>query len=41
MPHGGTRPLPPLELVPERRLVFAILTNHADGWRLIRTSARP
>ncbi|MGD9740106.1 MAG: serine hydrolase domain-containing protein [Bauldia sp.] len=35
--HGGTagaghRLL--LELVPERRLAFAILTNHTDGWRL-------
>jgi CubicO group peptidase (beta-lactamase class C family) len=35
--HGGTagaghRLL--IELVPERRLAFAILTNHVDGWRL-------
>jgi CubicO group peptidase (beta-lactamase class C family) len=35
--HGGTagaghRLL--LELVPERRLAFAILTNHTEGWRL-------
>ncbi|MEP6833678.1 MAG: serine hydrolase domain-containing protein [Gemmatimonas sp.] len=35
--HGGTavaghRLL--LELVPERRLAFAVLTNHTDGWRL-------
>jgi hypothetical protein len=41
--HGGTaagghRLL--LELVPERRLAFAILTNHADGWRLVEDVER-
>lgn len=35
--HGGTagaghRLL--LEVIPERRLAFAVLTNHTDGWRL-------
>ncbi len=41
--HGGTagaghRLL--LELVPERRLAFSILTNHADGWRLVQDVER-
>ena len=41
--HGGTaganhRLL--VELVPERGLAFAILTNHADGWRLVETVER-
>ena len=41
--HGGTagaghRLL--LELVPERRLAFAVLTNHADGWRLVEEVER-
>ena len=41
--HGGTagaghRLL--LEVVPERRLAFGILTNHADGWRLVEEVER-
>jgi hypothetical protein len=43
MMHGGTagaghRLL--LEIVPERRLAFSILTNHADGWRLVEEVER-
>jgi CubicO group peptidase (beta-lactamase class C family) len=43
MAHGGTaaaghRLL--LELVPERELAFAILTNHAEGWRLVEEVER-
>jgi CubicO group peptidase (beta-lactamase class C family) len=39
--HGGTLGhCLLLELVPERRLVIAILTNHADGWRLIQDVER-
>jgi CubicO group peptidase (beta-lactamase class C family) len=36
--HGGTLNghCLLLELVPARRLAFAILTNHTDGWRLIQ-----
>jgi len=36
--HGGTLNGHCLlvELVPSRRLAFAILTNHTDGWRLIQ-----
>ena len=29
-----------VELVPERQLALAILTNHADGWRLIQDVER-
>jgi CubicO group peptidase (beta-lactamase class C family) len=41
--HGGTagaghRLL--VELVPERGLAFAILTNHTDGWRLVESVER-
>jgi CubicO group peptidase (beta-lactamase class C family) len=28
------------QLVPERRLAFAILTNHAEGWRLVQDVER-
>jgi CubicO group peptidase (beta-lactamase class C family) len=39
--HGGTLGhILLLELVPERNLAFAILTNHADGWRLIQDVER-
>lgn len=39
--HGGTLGhLSLLELVPERRLAFAILTNHSNGWRLIQDVER-
>jgi hypothetical protein len=39
--HGGTLGHTLLlELVPERNLVLAILTNHADGWRLIQDVER-
>ena len=39
--HGGTLGFTLLlELVPERNLVLAILTNHADGWRLIQDVER-
>ena len=39
--HGGTLGhCLLLELVPERNLVLAILTNHADGWRLIQDVER-
>jgi CubicO group peptidase (beta-lactamase class C family) len=36
--HGGTLNGHCLlvELVPERNLAFAILTNHSDGWRLVQ-----
>jgi CubicO group peptidase (beta-lactamase class C family) len=37
--HGGTASgglCLLLELVPDRRLAFAILTNHTNGWRLIQ-----
>jgi CubicO group peptidase (beta-lactamase class C family) len=38
MAHGGTLNGHCLlvELVPDRNLAFAILTNHTDGWRLIQ-----
>jgi CubicO group peptidase (beta-lactamase class C family) len=39
--HGGTLGFCLLlELVPERNLVLAILTNHAEGWRLIQDVER-
>ena len=39
--HGGTLGHTLLlELVPARNLVLAILTNHADGWRLIQDVER-
>jgi CubicO group peptidase (beta-lactamase class C family) len=39
--HGGTLGHTLLlELVPERRLALAILTNHSDGWRLIQDVER-
>lgn len=39
--HGGTLGhLSLLELVPERNLAFAILTNHGNGWRLIQDVER-
>lgn len=39
--HGGTLGhILLLELVPERNLAFAILTNHGDGWRLIQDVER-
>jgi CubicO group peptidase (beta-lactamase class C family) len=39
--HGGTLGhCLLLELVPERNLVLAILTNHSDGWRLIQDVER-
>ena len=39
--HGGTLGhCLLLELVPERNLVMAILTNHGDGWRLIQDVER-
>jgi CubicO group peptidase (beta-lactamase class C family) len=40
--HGGTigRHCLHLQLVPERKLAFAILTNHSDGWRLIQDLER-
>jgi CubicO group peptidase (beta-lactamase class C family) len=40
--HGGTLGghCLHLQLVPERRLAFSILTNHADGWRLIQDVER-
>ena len=40
--HGGTLGGHCLhvQLVPERRLAFAILTNHRDGWRLIQAVER-
>jgi CubicO group peptidase (beta-lactamase class C family) len=39
--HGGTLGhILLLELVPERNLAFAILTNHSDGWRLIQDVER-
>ena len=39
--HGGTLGhCLLLELVPERNLVMAILTNHSDGWRLIQDVER-
>jgi CubicO group peptidase (beta-lactamase class C family) len=39
--HGGTLGHTLLvELVPERNLVLAILTNHADGWKLIQDVER-
>lgn len=35
--HGGTLGhISLLTLVPERNMAFAILTNHANGWRLIQ-----
>ena len=40
-PHGGTLGhCLLLELVPERHLALAILTNHSDGWRLIQDVER-
>jgi len=39
--HGGTLGhILLLELVPERNFAMAILTNHADGWRLIQDVER-
>jgi CubicO group peptidase (beta-lactamase class C family) len=41
--HGGTAQADLcllLELIPERNLAFAILTNHTDGWRLIQDVER-
>jgi hypothetical protein len=40
--HGGTLGGQTLhiQLVPERNLAFVILTNHADGWRLIQDVER-
>jgi hypothetical protein len=39
--HGGTLGhILLLELVPERNLALAILTNHANGWRLIQDVER-
>jgi len=39
--HGGTLGhILLFELVPERNLAFAILTNHGDGWRLIQDVER-
>ena len=39
--HGGTLGhILLLELVPERNLAFAILTNHGEGWRLIQDVER-
>ncbi len=40
--HGGTLGghCLHLQLVPERNLAFSILTNHADGWRLIQSVER-
>ena len=40
--HGGTLDghCVLLELVPERDLVFAVLTNHRDGWRVIQDVER-
>ena len=39
--HGGTLGhCLLLELVPERNMALAILTNHADGWRLIQDVER-
>lgn len=41
--HGGTAAgglCLLLELVPDRAFAFAILTNHADGWRLIQDVER-
>jgi len=29
-----------MQLVPDRRLGFAILTNHTEGWRLLQTVER-
>jgi len=41
--HGGTAGAGHrchLQLVPERRLGFAILTNHTEGWRLLQAVER-
>jgi CubicO group peptidase (beta-lactamase class C family) len=39
--HGGTLGhILLLELVPERNLALAILTNHANGWRLVQDVER-
>jgi hypothetical protein len=41
--HGGTATAGHrchLQIVPERRLAFAILTNHTEGWRLLQTVER-
>jgi CubicO group peptidase (beta-lactamase class C family) len=39
--HGGTLGhISLLELVPERNVAFAILTNHSNGWRLIQDVER-
>jgi CubicO group peptidase (beta-lactamase class C family) len=41
--HGGTAPAGHrchLQIVPERRLGFAILTNHTEGWRLLQAVER-
>ena len=39
--HGGTLGhISLLELVPDRQMAFAILTNHSNGWRLIQDVER-
>ncbi len=41
--HGGTAGAGHrchLQIVPERRLAFAILTNHTEGWRLLQAVER-
>lgn len=41
--HGGTAGAGHrchIQLVPERRLAFAILTNHTEGWRLLQAVER-
>ena len=39
--HGGTLGhISLLELVPERQMALAILTNHSEGWRLIQDVER-
>jgi CubicO group peptidase (beta-lactamase class C family) len=39
--HGGTLGhISLLELVPERRMALALLTNHSNGWRLIQDVER-
>jgi hypothetical protein len=39
--HGGTLGhISLLELVPERQMALAILTNHNEGWRLIQDVER-
>ena len=39
--HGGTLGhVSLLELVPERQVALAILTNHSEGWRLVQDVER-